>query len=79
MRGAAVTGPDRRLSEVERERRRRAQRLEAVLGFLGFFVVVTVIAAVRAIAIGEPSILASVILLVLLAFTGWALRERLRV
>lgn len=74
-----MTGPDRRVSEVEKARRRRGQRLEAVLGFLGFFLVVTVIAAVRAIVIGEPSVLASVILVVLLALTGWAVRERLRV
>ncbi|GAA4824415.1 hypothetical protein [Tomitella cavernea] len=63
---------------MERARRRRGQRLEAVLGFLGFFLVVTVVAAVRAIVIGGPSMLASLILLVLLALTGWALRERLR-
>ncbi|WP_235681242.1 hypothetical protein [Tomitella gaofuii] len=78
-RGTAVTGADRRPTEVERARRRRGQRLEAVLGFLGFFLVVTVVAAVRAIVIGEPSMLASLILLVLLALTGWAVRERLRI
>ncbi|QDQ99476.1 hypothetical protein FO059_17725 [Tomitella fengzijianii] len=63
---------------MERARRRRGQRLEAVLGFLGFFLVVTAAAAVRAIVVGEPSMLASLILFVLLALMGWAIRERLR-
>lgn len=69
---------DRRPTEVERLRRRRGQRLEAVMGFLGFFVLVTLVAGVRAIVIGEPSMLASGILVVLLGLFAWALRQRRR-
>lgn len=64
-----------RRSDAERLRRRRGQRLEAAMGFLGFFALVTLIAAVRAIVIGEPSVLASGILVVLLALLAWALRQ----
>lgn len=65
--------------ETDRERRRRGQRLEALLGFLGFFAVMTMIAAVRAIVLGEPSLLASVILLVVLVLAGLTWRARSRV
>lgn len=65
--------------ETDRERRRRGQRLEALLGFLGFFGVMTLIAAARAIIIGEPSLLASVILLVVLVLAGITWRARGRV
>lgn len=65
--------------ETERERRRRGQRLEALLGFLGFFAVMTLVASVRAIIIGEPSILASVILVVVLVLAGLTWRARSRV
>lgn len=75
-----MTGPgETRRSEVDRLRRRRGQRLEAVIGFLGFFAVITMVAAVRAIIIGDPSILASVILLVLAGLLAWAVRVRMRV
>lgn len=75
-----MTGPgETRRSEVDRLRRRRGQRLEAVIGFLGFFAVITLVAAVRAIVIGDPSILASVILLVLVGLLAWAVRVRMRV
>lgn len=75
-----MTGPgETRRSEVDRLRRRRGQRLEAVIGFLGFFAVITLVAAVRAIIIGDPSILASVILLVLVGLLAWAVRVRMRV
>lgn len=65
--------------ETARERRRRGQRLEALLGFLGFFAVMTLIASARAIIIGEPSILASVILVVVLVLAGFTWRARGRV
>lgn len=65
--------------ETERERRRRGQRLEALLGFLGFFAVMTLVASVRAIIVGEPSILASVILVVVLVLAGLTWRARSRV
>lgn len=65
--------------ETDRERRRRGQRLEALLGFLGFFAVMTMIAAVRAIILGEPSLLASAILLVVLVLAALTWRARSRV
>ena len=68
-----------RRGEDARKRRRRGQRLEAVLGFLGFFAVVTMIAAVRAIVVGEPSMLASAILLVIVILLGLAWRARGRI
>lgn len=53
---------------------RRLQRLETALGFLGFFAVVTLIAAVVGIVRGEPSLLASGILLVLVGLSAWTWR-----
>ena len=44
------------------------------LGFLGFFAVITLIAAVLGIVRGEPSMLASAILLVLVGLAAWAWR-----
>ena len=57
-----------------REAARRRQRLEAILGFLGFFGVMTLIAAAAGIVRGEPSLLASAILLVIVGLGAWTWR-----
>lgn len=50
------------------------QRLEVLGGFVGFFTVLALVNAVGLIVVGRPSILASFVLVLMLAASGYTFR-----
>lgn len=50
------------------------QRFEVLGGFVGFFTVLALVNAVGLIAVGRPSMLASLVLVLMLAASGYTFR-----